>query len=208
MSLLARAVLNNALWCDAVCGHRGRFEPTLWLGPDVVPPYYPHAITLTADTAEQAETLGRVLGPGPRAVKDSFAAHDLRGLGLKPLFEAEWLGRPSLPPPPAGQWRRLSDPDPNIARLEIRRGAELLGQGILNFGAEVVGLSNVEAAALLGAEQAVRATLVAAAAQLWPGAPVVGYEPLAMGPPGAPSPRELMRSLGFEALGPLKVLTR
>lgn len=194
--MLGAAVLNNALWCDTVCGHRGRFEPTIWLGPDVVPAYYPHAITLTTDTAAQAEILARGLGPGPRAVKDSFASHDLSSLGFGLLFEAMWIGREAGPIAPAAQWRRTADPEPSVARLEVLREGARIGSGILNFGAGVVGLSNVEGEDAL----AVSGTLVAAAAVLWPGAAVVGYE--------WGDALDAMKALGFEALGPLRVWTR
>lgn len=206
--MLARAVLNNALWCDTVCGHRGRFEHSLWLGPEVVPAFYPHAITLRASDGAQLEILSRVLGPGPRAVKDSFAAHDLRGLGFGLLFEAEWLGLASPARGEVEEWRRLPDPDPSVARLQILRGGAVLGRGILSFGAEAVGLSNVETAGAPGAEHAVRGTLVAAAAQLWPSTPVVGYEPLPGGATDSDSGWAVMRDLGFEPLGRLKVWTR
>ena len=97
---------NNALWCDAVGrahGAPGTFQEALWLHPADMPPYYPHAVTLTpGGAAEQLASIAQLAAARATfGVKDSFAALDLRPLGCAVLFAATWLTRPAGAPPPA-----------------------------------------------------------------------------------------------------------
>ncbi|WP_149336219.1 hypothetical protein [Neorhizobium sp. P12A] len=117
--LLHRAVLNNALWCDAVCaaqGSAGEFSPTLWQISEGTPPFYPNAITLTGEaTASEQETaiagLTR-LRPGGWGVKDSYCAIDLSPQEFEILFEAEWIGLEANTPFKSSHddltWRRIT----------------------------------------------------------------------------------------------------
>lgn len=102
--LLARAVRNNAEWCDAVCrawGSDGRFTEHLWINHHPVPRYYPNIITLQPATPNLVDELRlaveavRARIGGEIGVKDSFADLDLYGLGLNVLFDAEWHARHS-----------------------------------------------------------------------------------------------------------------
>jgi hypothetical protein len=95
----AAAVHNNADWCDAVCRALGcdtAWLDGLWLDRDPSPPYYPNAVSLSADgSAAQVERLRTMLaGPLPRpwSVKDCHCSLDLAMLGFEVLFEAEWIG--------------------------------------------------------------------------------------------------------------------
>lgn len=116
--LVRLAALNNAEWCHAVCRARGRpgeFSPALWLTRQPAPPFYPNAVTLTAeDGATQLEAVAALTEqlPGPFAVKDSFAMLDLSPLGFKPLFSASWIFHDGRAPLPAGNaglaWKIVS----------------------------------------------------------------------------------------------------
>jgi hypothetical protein len=115
------AAENNAVWCDTVCrahGVPGEFQPGLWLNRQPTPRYYPNAVTLAgAETLEkQFEFICQLLGaglPAGWAVKDSFCALDLSGLGFDVLFEASWIWLDPfmrLPDPPLDglAWRRVT----------------------------------------------------------------------------------------------------
>lgn len=105
-SHVEQAVVNNALWCDAVCrahGVPGEFHDDLWLNRHPAPRYYPNAVTLSKSKAssEQVHLIQELLAvdlQGGIAVKDSFCALDLAPLAFQVLFEATWLWRaPSRP---------------------------------------------------------------------------------------------------------------
>ena len=99
--LIAAAVFNNAVWCDAVCQALGcdtDFVDDLWINSGTSPPFYPNAITLTrAGSAAQARRIGLMVEAGLPAgwtVKDAFATLELGTHGFGLLFEAEWLALP------------------------------------------------------------------------------------------------------------------
>lgn len=114
------AALNNAEWCDAVYraqGRPGEFTPALWLNRQSAPPFYPNAVTLTAeDGAKQHETLATLTEQlaGNFAVKDSFATLDLSRQGFRPLFSASWIFRDARNPAPTTDaglvWKVVSTP--------------------------------------------------------------------------------------------------
>jgi hypothetical protein len=87
---------NNAELCDSICashGVPGRFERSLWIQEKPGPAFYPNIITLTRnDVLEQttAITALRARHPGI-AVKDSFNTLDLTVMGMRRLFDAEWI---------------------------------------------------------------------------------------------------------------------
>jgi hypothetical protein len=168
-------------------------------------------------------------GPRPPwAVKDSFAVLPLAGEGFRPLLDAEWIVRPvggaAAPRPPSRRWIRVESEQelaafeaawgesagkarvflpallrrPEIAFLAALDGEGLVAAGVVaNRSERAVGVSNFFAPAGRGE---LRAEAVAAAADAFPGLPLVGYE----------SGHALAewRGLGFLALGRLRVWLR
>ncbi|MGT2531299.1 hypothetical protein ACU4GG_32790 [Streptomyces nojiriensis] len=103
---LRPAVLNNALFCDAVCRAHGLptdfGDESVWLSTSRTPPLYPDGVTLVPGTPEQ-NLLRRMDTDGPGcSVKDSFADLDLEGDGFEVLFDAQWIHRPAGAPATAG----------------------------------------------------------------------------------------------------------
>jgi hypothetical protein len=93
MRRVAKAVHNNAVWCDTVChahGLSGEFTPDIWLRNGPVPRYYPNAVTLTAETGITAQMAAIQTLTGS-SVKDSYQTLDLAPLGFNPLFDATWI---------------------------------------------------------------------------------------------------------------------
>lgn len=135
--LLSQIVLNNAIWCDAVCkahGRPGEFSENFWVNRHASPPFYPNAITLTKTQNNKnflgtLQELNEASIPGEWAVKDSFHVLDLAPFHFKPLFEATWIYRqPSLPLPQANiegvRWSILHT-DEELARWENAWAADL-----------------------------------------------------------------------------------
>lgn len=99
-------------------GRGGAVADGIWTSRAIAPPYYSNAVTLAPEpTITQLETLrGLAAALGrPFSVKDSFAVLDLAPLGLRPLFDAEWIRRdPSAPIPRSEnvdvRWRRVTMP--------------------------------------------------------------------------------------------------
>jgi hypothetical protein len=83
--------------------------------------------------------------------------------------------------------------DRNIVFISIEGANGIVGGGILNRGAEVVGLSNLFGSA----SDVVWRRLVATAGQIFPGLPLVGYE--------GGGELAAARRAGFATVGPLKV---
>jgi hypothetical protein len=201
--LLSAAVRNNAEWCALVCrthGVESRFGERAWRALGPTPPYYPDSITLSPDAAP-ADLLPA------QSIKDSFATLDLTADGFAPLFEATWIHRP---PAPAGgkAARRVSSvgdlreehaafvraallDDPGVAVLTLDQGGS-----ILNRVGGVLGVSNLFAVDG-GDVGAVWSATIRAAADLFPGLDLVGYEH------GGDLPPAL--AAGFTELGPLRV---
>jgi len=234
-----QAVHINALWCDAVCrahGKPGLFTPDIWINRQTTPPYYPNAVTLTADgIAAQLKSIDELTQVGMAeewAVKDSFCTLDLVPLGFRILFEAQWIYRPAgLPKPDADltgvRWAKLAHApdlaawesawrgeaanttatsqasifppallaDREIAILAAYQGQQIVAGVIANRTDAVVGWSNV----FLPDErtEAFRAGCVAAAMDVFPDLPLVGYEH------GADL--AAAQTLGFNQIGPLRI---
>jgi hypothetical protein len=207
-SLHEIAARNNAAWCDAVCRTHtgpGMFTRDLWHTPHGAPRLYPDAITLAPTiTADDIAALS----PPPEAVKDSYATLDLAPLGYRMLFAATWIAhapwRPSTAAPrvasadalaawevawggPSGTFRPALLARRDIAFLRFAEGG-----AVLNAAEGAVGVSN-----LFGP---VWAEVIAAAAGLYPGLPLVGYE---SGDDLAAAERA-----GFAPVGPLRVWVR
>ncbi|MBO0512766.1 hypothetical protein [Streptomyces beijiangensis] len=218
-TLVRAAALNNAEWCDALSrthGVAGEFGATAWTAPRRTPPFYPDAVTLTAD-ADAGQILGRVdTASGGCSVKDSYAGLDLTAAGFDVLFEAQWIHRPADRSTPAAggplRWRRV-DADDELSAWETAwdggvtdlfrpdlltdeavavlagfNGSTIVAGAVANRSTSVVGLSNT-----FGNWPGALPQI----AQLWPGLPLVGYE----------SGDDLDAALGqgFEAVGPLRV---
>lgn len=161
------------------------------------------------------------------AAKDSHAALDLAPLGMRVLFEASWIWRDASPVASLGpEWStaRVDDgaglaawelawnggaaplglfkagllADPNLRFLSVRRAGSHVGGAVASLASEVVGLSNLHAAAAADAD-AVWAACVDAAQREFPGHPLVGYE--------GGDDLERARGCGFVALHPLRVWT-
>ncbi|MBB3590030.1 hypothetical protein FHX08_000374 [Rhizobium sp. BK529] len=207
-------------------GSPGEFTSTLWFHRRDTPPFYPDVITLTETDGEAVEAIVTVINSEKRdwAVKDSYSALDLAPLGFTMLFEAEWIGmwRPTLTPSPftwkrmenaadlarwEAEWAKANGPvtqtiftepllhNPEIAFLLGFEHDQPVGGGILNHHGGVVGHSNLFAGG--GRVEAIRRGMIAQAAELYPGEPLVGYE-------RGDDLDEALRT-GFELLGPLRV---
>jgi len=211
--MLAAALRNNAVWCDAVCGGGEIFE-SHWLTRTPAPRLYPNLVTLTPDVEpvmRAIDDLQRSLPPVEWAVKDSFAVLQLDRAGFRLAFEAEWLGRPAADVDMPRDWhrvaserelhawtdvafpRRLLQRD-DVAFLVRRDAAGAITAGaVANLAAGVVGLSNV-----FGTDA--RREGVDAATHVFRGVPLVGYE-------HGDAVHE-SRALGFASLGRLRVWSR
>jgi hypothetical protein len=209
--MIAAAVRNNAMWCDAMCrahGIAGEADVDAWTWPMRTPPYYPDAVTLRP-SATAAALLGRIDSGAGCSIKDSFATLDLPGFKL--IVEASWMFRP---PAPVGgdEWsvgfasdlpgweRAWGEPlglfVPALLThaqfLAARRGGRIVAGAILNRTGDVVGISNLFGGDWAGA--------VTTASRLYPDLPLVGY---AAGDDLAAAHRQ-----GFEVIGPLRVWMR
>ena len=148
------------------------------------------------------ETLVRADAGKSLAVKDSFQTLDLRDLGFAPLFDAHWIVANDREPASGSplRSRRVEDKSaleaweaawrggedaPRIFRpgllsrsdihvLAVARDGVLVGGGVLNHGAGVVGVTNVFGSD--GDGKAIWNALASAARSTFPGSPVVGYE--------------------------------
>jgi hypothetical protein len=214
-SIIALAAHNNALWCDAVCrahDRPGEFRETLWFTRLGAPRFYPDAVTIGGVEAAPAQTeaIAALVGSAQQrgwSVKDSFQSLDLKSVGFKPLFDAEWVALSGpLPDVDRTEYRaaianstaeliaweqswageevnaaatsgpRLFLPrllaDKNVVFVSVQGDNGIVGGGILNRGAEVVGLSNLFGSAI----DVVWRSLVATAGKIFPGLSLVGYE--------------------------------
>jgi hypothetical protein len=196
-----------------------RFEPELWINSGEALTFYPNVVTLVA--IDRVQTAIAETEDG-FTVKDSFALLDLAPLGFVPLFEAMWIWRDAQPmkaEDPAA-WHIVRDaaslvgweeawrdgaPGPSPFRpalLEARDhafiAAEIEGRivagCVASRSASVVGVSNLFGAAELASG------CLASVQSFAPNLPVVGYE--------TDPALEGMKSLGFQALGPLRVWLR
>jgi hypothetical protein len=223
------AARNNAVWCSIVAGTHGvvgTFEPDAWACPTRTPEFYPDAVTLRRGV-DVGHLLGRIDVASGCSIKDSFADLDLTPAGFEPLFDASWIRRPTGPPSrstSARRWRVVSDAvalgEWETAWLDGETGPRifrpsLLGRddvailaiaapdgatttAILNVTDGVVGLSNVVTGT--GDPIETLSVVLAAAARLFPGLDIVGYEQGAL--------LDAARQVGFEVIGPLRVWMR
>ena len=121
MSRRTSACVSNSLgWYEAILrshGVSGAITSGVWTCRQRVPPYYSNAITVdSSDPAAQTEVLRDLANDlrRPFSVKDSFAVLELAPLGLRPLFDAEWMWRDPSSGPPVHtrrdlEWRRVTN---------------------------------------------------------------------------------------------------
>jgi hypothetical protein len=113
---------NNAEFCDSICashGLPGRFERSFWIQEKPGPAFYPNIITLTRDDVlEQTTAIAALRARHPEiAVKDSFKTLDLTVIGMRRLFDAEWI---AIDPQPV---QRMIEQPMRWAKVET--GADL-----------------------------------------------------------------------------------
>jgi len=107
------AARNNALWCDAVArshGVRTTMDDAAWTASTRTPPYYPDAVTLSADVGEY-DVLARVDDSDGCSVKDSWSRLDLSLEDFARLVVGEWVWldpTTAVPSRPARSWRRVT----------------------------------------------------------------------------------------------------
>jgi hypothetical protein len=193
-----RAAVDASLsWYDALCALHDvpcGIQDDVWRAYRPPPPLHSAAKTVEP-TARPDQALAAITGQG--GIADSFGAFDLSGEGYRLLFEAQWIHR-SAPPAgprrlPAG-WMSISTASELAAwtsrhdtqavllpALLQRSGFRVIGKGVeggygagavLHLCAGVVDISNVWtiAGGLDWTE------IVNAAAAVFPGRALVGYE--------------------------------
>lgn len=225
----ATAARNNASWCARVCRSHGldtTVSERAWTSASRTPPYYPDAVTLTAELS--VPELLAAIDPSPGcSIKDSFASLDLTDYGFHVLFDAKWIVRPppvEQPEAPGTHWEVVRDEalfvrwelawrgaggppdvlradliaDESIAVLAARRGDAVEGGAVLSDAAGVVGISNVFSRT--SAEPTDWVGCLALATALHPTSSLVGYE--------SGEVLDLALHHGFESAGPLRVWLR
>jgi len=86
----AMAARDNAAWCSAMGGVKGRLTDTYWYAQRRTAEFYPDAVTLHPTVDLEAMLAHIDLRPGA-SVKDSFATLDLAPFGFEVLFDAAWV---------------------------------------------------------------------------------------------------------------------
>ncbi|MER6250165.1 hypothetical protein ABT224_02030 [Streptomyces sp. NPDC001584] len=226
-TLLRRAALNNAAWCDAVCRAHGlapRYDgEQLWSSARRTPPMYPDAVTLEPAVLARNVVRGIDTASPGCSVKDSFADLDLAGAGFEVLFEAQWIHRPAGAPLPEAEaeaagleWSEVSGAEELAAWEAAFDGGEsvegaglfrpaLLGEGIVFLagragGRIVAGAVASTGGGVVGVSNlfgAAWAGVLGAVSARWPELDVVGYE--------HGEDLEAAVRCGFVPIGPLRV---
>jgi hypothetical protein len=208
-------------------GKPGEFFDSHWLTRAPAPPYHPNLVTLSPAVAPAMAAVQELERSRPStswAVKDSFGVLPLEQTGFRLLFGAEWIVRSagSRSRVVHTRWGRVESESALSAwedawgeslgqsriflpALLHRKDVAILaafGEGdailagvVANQSENVVGLSNFFARGKQ--DGSLRAECIEAAAQAFPGLPLVGYE----------SGKNLAGShaLGFSSLGQLRV---
>jgi hypothetical protein len=96
LDVQAICVRNNAEFCDRICRSHavpGVFERSLWIQKERGPAFYPNVITLTRNSIlEQTARISALHALRPDiGIKDSFRMLDLSTIGMRRLFDAEWV---------------------------------------------------------------------------------------------------------------------
>ena len=206
------------------------FSPELWITRGQTPRHYPNVITLSPEPEPALAVLESLAEPAlpELSIKDSFATLELGTLGFRRLLQARWLWK--APPPTravagGGRWTRVgtagellawerawSGSDDargtvtfpagllqhdDIAFLKLEDGPDLVAGIIANRAAGAVGISNLF---LRAGSPRVFSDALAAIGALYPGLPIVGYQPI--------DSLAQAQALGFELLDTLRVWVR
>ena len=222
------AAVNNAEWCDLVCGThgaQGRFDPDAWTSRTRTPPGYPDAVTLVPDPSVP-DLLTRIDTAAGCSIKDSFSTVDLTAYGFRLLFDAHWIVHraTAIPPSPDGaRWDVVRDRDGLAAWERAWRGHDgpprVFRPELLDHDSVAVVAARAEGDVVAGAVLNRSSRVVGVsnffirdpglaswsgclglATVLFRGSPFVGYE----------SGRTLVaaRAHGFDTVGPLRVWIR
>ena len=218
---LLTAVHNNACWCDIVCrSHRVAtvLSEQMWMAPQGSPRLYPDAVTLVPRLVAEVVLSPIDTSPGC-SVKDSFADLDLSAHGFIVLLDAQWIFRAPVSPPtgPRLGWQLITSGedlkawavaadlegiirpelirDPTVRVLAVRDEHTVTAGAIINQTGATVGISNVFTTA--ATRISVWRDLPAVIGDVFPGAPIVGYE--------HPSALAAATASGFEPIAPLRV---
>jgi hypothetical protein len=211
-------------------GHPSVRGQRLWASPGHGVRFYPNAITLSPEVSAaevlavahpsgafavkdsygaldlapagfllpiQASWIARPAAAGPASGPDW---HQLTSPGELAAWEAAWAGEAGAGPP---VFTRELFADPRCAVLACRRDGVSRHEGIvagaIGYAADgVAGISNVFSTVYPGA--LLFTSLPAAAARLWPGLPVVGYED--------GTALDAARQANFDAIGNLRIWVR
>lgn len=234
LSALARtAARNNAEWCAIICRTHdapGVFHDAAWATVHATPPFYPNMVTLDPALHDQQLAIidDLIVGLGHHdeiGVKDSFAALDLTSRGFGSIIEGQWIVRTRHEALPDIGIESVANEDTlvewglawnmtspartamflpelldhnDLLFLAEREGHQITAGLIANRSAGAVGISNFFASST-GA-RAFLSRALAAVSEHFPQLPIVGY---ASGPELG-----VMFSIGFEAVGPLRVWVR
>lgn len=125
----------------------------LWLNRSGTPLHYPDVVTLAPAeaAAEQIEAIAALVG-SPRGsgwtVKDSFRSLDLRPLGFRVLFDAEWiLRRPSATDVQASpaelSWRTVCSEADLLRWVEAWAGVAATAETSRIFAASLIARSDI-----------------------------------------------------------------
>jgi hypothetical protein len=208
-------------------GDPGEFSEAYWRSRAAAPAYYPNLVTFVPESAlviSAVREFDRARPSASWAVKDSFGTLPLERTGFRALLEAEWIVRPASARRAlqSACWSRVEKESElaawesawgqsagqarvflpallrrdEIAILAARAGdGEIVAGVVANRAANAVGLTNLFVRGAAG--KATRGDCVDAAAAVFPGLPLVGYE----------SGKDLAdsRALGFSSLGSLRV---
>ena len=221
--LLEKAVKNNAVWCDTICNSHnatGQFLEDVWINKNVVPRFYPNAITLKSNVDDMSKYLQEITLPS-YTIKDSYNSLDINKQGYSILFEAEWIALTTPVLKTVQNWKIIKTAaqletweltwNNNVAEEKIflptllddslvfflakYENEQIIAGAIANIASEVVGLSNVFSHDKTGNAFSESCTFVRGNVSHLP---IVGYER------GADLDRA--RVAGFETFGKLKVL--
>ena len=223
-----RAAIDASVgWYEDLCSLHGvasSISRGLWKAVSAPPPLHSDAVVVEPGVTVDQVTAS-LAGRRHAGVKDSFAALDLSGADLRPLFSATWIHRRPAPAPlrtantgrspwtlvrtseQLAEWTALHDTTGvllpallqrgHFAVLARRVGGRVTAGDVARLGSGVVDVSNTYA---VEGHRLDWDELAGAVAELFPARPLVGYQ----------RGRQLEAALaaGFEPVGELRVWVR